>query len=40
MHWVLDVVFKEDDCRVRKGDGVENVGIIRRFCMNLARLHP
>ena len=39
-HWVLDVAFKEDDCRIRIGDGAENVGIIRRFCLNLARLHP
>ena len=39
-HWVLDVAFKEDDCRIRSGDGAENVGIIRRFCLNLARLHP
>ncbi len=39
-HWVLDVAFKEDDCRIRLGNGAENVGIIRRFCLNLARLHP
>lgn len=39
-HWVLDVVFKEDDCRIRKGDGAENVAVIRRFCLNMARLHP
>ena len=39
-HWVLDVAFKEDDSRIRSGDGAENVGIIRRFCLNLARLHP
>ena len=37
-HWVLDVAFKEDDSRIRKGDGAENVAIIRRFCLNLARL--
>ena len=39
-HWVLDVAFKEDDCRIRRGNGAENMGIIRRFCLNLARLHP
>lgn len=39
-HWVLDVTFKEDDSRIRKGDGAENVGIIRRFALNLSRLHP
>jgi predicted transposase YbfD/YdcC len=40
VHWVLDVTFKEDDCRIRKEDGAENVGIIRRFVLNLSRLHP
>ena len=40
VHWVLDVTFKEDDSRIRKEDGAENVGVIRRFCLNMARLHP
>ena len=40
VHWVLDVTFKEDDCRIRKEDGAENDGIIRRFFLNLSRLHP
>ena len=39
-HWVLDVTFKEDDSRIRKGDGAENVAVIRRFALNLARLYP
>ncbi|MDQ7072761.1 MAG: hypothetical protein Q9N32_03605 [Gammaproteobacteria bacterium] len=26
--------------RIRKGDGAENVAVIRRLCLNLARLHP
>ena len=25
---------------IRKGDGAENVAVIRRFCLNLAKLHP
>lgn len=40
VHWVLDVTFKEDDSRIRCGDGAENVALIRRFALNLARLHP
>lgn len=40
LHWVLDVTFREDDSRIRIGDGAENVGILRRFCLNLAKLHP
>ena len=39
-HWVLDMTFREDDSRIRKDDGAENVAIIRRLCMNLVRLHP
>lgn len=40
VHWLLDVVYREDNCRIRKGDGAENVAIMRRFCLNLAKLHP
>ncbi|ECN8543536.1 ISAs1 family transposase, partial [Salmonella enterica subsp. enterica serovar Newport] len=40
VHWVLDVTFNEDDSRIRAGDGAENVAVIRRFALNLARLHP
>lgn len=38
-HWVLDVTFKEDDSRIRAGEGAKNVDVIRRFALNLARLH-
>jgi len=34
------VTFNEDDSRIRAGDGAENVAVIRRFALNLARLHP
>ena len=37
-HWVPDVAFREDDSRIRKGDGAENAAIIWRCCLNLARL--
>src|SRR3954468_6337041 len=30
LHWVLDVVFREDDCRVRAGYAGENLALIRR----------
>ena len=39
-HRAPDVALKEDDCRIRKSDGAENAGIIRRLYLNLARLHP
>jgi predicted transposase YbfD/YdcC len=35
VHWVLDVTFKEDDSRIRVGDGAENVGLIRHFALRM-----
>lgn len=37
VHWVLDVSFREDTSRIRKGHGPENVGLLRRIAMNLVR---
>jgi predicted transposase YbfD/YdcC len=37
-HWVLDVAFREDESRVRIGDGAENLGVLRRIALNLIRL--
>lgn len=37
MHWVLDVAFREDDCRVRVGDGAQNFAILRRIALNLLK---
>ncbi|MBR0574634.1 MULTISPECIES: transposase, partial [Pasteurellaceae] len=39
-HWVLDVIFKEDESRIRRENAPENMAIFRRFAMNLARLSP
>ena len=36
-HWVLDVAFREDDCRVRKGNGAQNFAILRRIALNLLK---
>ncbi len=40
LHWVLDVIFHEDDARLRVGDGAENFAILRRMVLNLLRRHP
>lgn len=37
LHWVLDVAFKEDDCRIRVGDGAENFAILRRIALNILK---
>lgn len=37
LHWVLDVIFKEDLSRLRKGYGAENMAIVRHFAINLVR---
>jgi predicted transposase YbfD/YdcC len=37
LHWVLDVTFKEDFARVRKGHGARNMTVVRHFAINLVR---
>lgn len=37
LHWVLDVVFKEDLSRVRVGNAAENLSVIRHLALNLIR---
>lgn len=37
LHWILDVVFKEDDSRLRSGNGPENLSIIKRIALNATK---
>ncbi len=37
LHWVLDVIFREDDCRIRTGYGAENFALLRKIALNLLR---
>lgn len=37
LHWSLDVIFREDDCRVRKDHAAENFAVARRIALNLLR---
>ena len=37
LHWVLDVTFREDFSRLRKGHGAENMALVRHFALNLLR---
>lgn len=35
LHWVLDVVYREDECRIRKRNGPANFAAIRHMTLNL-----
>jgi predicted transposase YbfD/YdcC len=40
LHWVLDVVMDEDQARNRKNHGPENLALLRKLALNLAKLEP
>jgi predicted transposase YbfD/YdcC len=35
LHWVLDVIFREDQARFRTGHGPQNMAIVRHTALNL-----
>lgn len=37
LHWVLDIAFREDDSRIRRDNGAQNLAVIRHVALNLAR---
>jgi predicted transposase YbfD/YdcC len=37
LHWVLDVAFREDDSRIRRDNGAQNLAVIRHTALNLLR---
>ena len=37
LHWVLDVHFREDACRVRVGNEAHNFALLRQLALNLLR---
>jgi predicted transposase YbfD/YdcC len=40
LHWQLDVSFAEDQNRVSKRHGAENLALVRRLAISLLRQHP
>ncbi|MFH2063946.1 MAG: ISAs1 family transposase [Pseudomonadota bacterium] len=37
LHWVLDMIFDEDRCRVRKDHAPANMAILRHIVLNMVR---
>jgi predicted transposase YbfD/YdcC len=35
LHWVLDVVFRDDLARLRTGHGLQNMAVVKHFAVNL-----
>lgn len=44
LHWVLDVVFNDDQSRIRKGNAPRNMAILKKTVLNLLQVvkknHP
>jgi len=40
LHWRLDVLFREDACRIRKGNAPAILTSVRHLCMNLLEQEP
>ena len=40
LHWTLDVTFQEDLSRLRKGHGVQNMALVRKFAFNKLKTAP
>jgi len=40
LHWQLDVSFREDDSRARRGNSAQNLSTIRRIALHLLRQDP
>lgn len=40
LHWVLDVVFREDDARARVGHAAHNMALLRQLALNILKNDP
>ena len=38
LHWVLDVHFREDACKIKEEKAMQNLSLIRKICYNLMKL--
>jgi predicted transposase YbfD/YdcC len=39
-HWVLDMSFREDECRIRAAQGPQNFAVLRHIALNLLQREP
>jgi predicted transposase YbfD/YdcC len=39
LHWVMDVSFDEDQCRIRTDHSAENMALLRRLALSLIKQH-
>lgn len=37
LHWVLDIAFREDESRIRKGHAPQNMAVLRHLALNLLK---
>ena len=37
LHWVLDIGFREDECRIRHRNAAANLAVIRKIAINLVK---
>jgi predicted transposase YbfD/YdcC len=35
LHWILDVTFRDDDSRIRKGNAPQNIAVIKHVALNM-----
>ena len=40
LHWVMDMVFRDDECRIRKANAPANFATIKHMAANLLRRAP
>jgi len=40
LHWVLDVVFREDESRIRQHNAPQNMAVLRHIALNILKRHP
>jgi predicted transposase YbfD/YdcC len=40
LHWVLDIAFREDECRIRKDHAPQNMATLRHLAINLLKREP